>query len=62
MSFPRNSDVASHLARKPRRSPKLRPEIISLNQVPTTDLKVLTDELSSIPRCTNNPADPGESK
>ena len=60
MSFPRKSDVATHSARKPRRSPTLRLEIIPLEQVPTTDLKVLTDKPSSAPPSTSNPANPGE--
>ena len=35
MSYPRKTDVAKHLSRKLKLIPKVRPEIISMEEVPS---------------------------
>jgi hypothetical protein len=41
MTFPRKTDVAMHMARKPRLVSKLRPEIIPIKEVPEIDVQLL---------------------
>ena len=46
MSIPRRTDVARHLARKPRPASGLQPEVILLKDVARTDLQVLSTDLA----------------
>lgn len=59
MSFPRTTDVAKHPARKPRPVSKLRPQLISVEDVAHTDLQLLTGELSAAARGAQNSLKPG---
>ena len=46
MSIPRRTDVAQHLARKPRPAAILHSETILLKDVPRSDLQVLSKDLA----------------
>jgi hypothetical protein len=48
MSFPRNTDVAKHLSRKHKRVFRVRHVVISIDQVPDTDVQTIKPELSEI--------------
>ncbi|HEX3572890.1 MAG TPA: hypothetical protein VHU44_18880 [Acidobacteriaceae bacterium] len=59
MSFPRSTDVAKHLARKPKPTIKLRAELVSVTDVASSDLQLLSENLSAAVRGAANRAEPG---
>ena len=45
MKFPARTDVARHLRRRPKHVSELHPQTIPVDQVPTSDVQILTDKI-----------------
>ena len=47
MKFPVRTEVARHLRRRPKHVPKLQAQTVPVDEVPTCEVQVLTDDIST---------------